>query len=314
VSSVKKKSSFASLRGLTKPGAEILSGVEDTHLTNQSNKTGSTLGSMISTNRLAGAMEVPVGLVKTSPFQIRQNFNEEELQNLADDIQERGILQPLVVRVNAENSFEIIAGERRYRAAVLAGVERIPVIIREMDDAQAQLTMLIENIQRANLTPADERNYFLELQNKFNLSITDIAKMIHKSRSYVRDRIENNLVSLIQSSNVPSNEQSSQNTTAPNSELFNNVLESGELRKNSQSGGVVRQKENSKYSPAPFTRFSKAMRTTLNFLEKEPPDLATRNQLRETLEEVEQELLKLKDKLNKLDKIHENGVRELQNH
>lgn len=147
-----------------------------------------------STDRaLAEARIIPIDWVKPNSGQVRRSFNQEALEELAADIKERGILQPLVVRQVVGDSYEIIAGERRYRAAQIAELAELPVIIKTMTDREARLANLAENLQRQDLEPVDEKAFFEVLQNEYNLSLADIARIINKSVGYVRNRLSGNL-------------------------------------------------------------------------------------------------------------------------
>ncbi len=142
---------------------------------------------------LKEAREVEIHLIVPNPNQPRRQYNEVSLQQLADDIKIRGILQPLIVRPwNGENGeeYQIVVGERRYRAAKMAGLERVPVLVRELEDDEVQVISLIENIQREDLDIGDEAAYFKTLQGQFGQSIRDIAGMVNKSKSYVEMRLK----------------------------------------------------------------------------------------------------------------------------
>ncbi|MEY2408742.1 MAG: ParB family transcriptional regulator, chromosome partitioning protein [Verrucomicrobiota bacterium] len=131
---------------------------------------------------------VPLEKLHPCPFQPRKAFSPESLQELADSIQAQGIIQPLVVRPRADG-FEIIAGERRWRAAQLAGVREVPVIIRDADDREVLELALIENLQRENLNPLDEAHGFSELIERFQLRQEDVAAKVGKSRAAVANSL-----------------------------------------------------------------------------------------------------------------------------
>lgn len=136
------------------------------------------------TRRLDGAMYIDLALVEHNPYQVRTDY-ETGMEELVADVKQRGILQPIIVREIAPNRYQVVAGERRYRAAERAGLEEIPAIVRGMTDNDARIVTLIENVQRENLSREDERAFYQELQNSYNLSIGDIATLINKSRPYV---------------------------------------------------------------------------------------------------------------------------------
>jgi len=120
--------------------------------------------------------------IKPNPYQPRQEFDEESLKELCDSIQKKGIIQPVIVRRRAEGSYELIAGERRLRAAKLLNLNEIPAIIRDVSDAESLELSLIENLQRQNLNPIEEANAFQYLINKFGLTQEEVAQVVGKSR------------------------------------------------------------------------------------------------------------------------------------
>lgn len=129
--------------------------------------------------------EIPVDRIERGRYQPRRDFDPEALQELADSIAAQGLMQPIVLRPHGEKRYEIIAGERRWRAAQLAGMDRIPALVREVDDEAVVAMALIENIQREDLNPIEEAAALLRLQEEFNLTQQDVAKAVGKSRSAV---------------------------------------------------------------------------------------------------------------------------------
>lgn len=125
--------------------------------------------------------QVPVDRVRPCPFQPRRQFADEELRELADSIREQGVLQPLIVR-ERDGFYELIAGERRWRAARLAGRAEVPVIVREADDRTVLEMALIENLQREDLNPIEEAEGYRQLADRFGLRQEDIAARVGKSR------------------------------------------------------------------------------------------------------------------------------------
>lgn len=240
-----------------------------------------------STRKLLGALIVPLNALVPNPKQARSYFNEETLQELAQDIKERGILEPLIVRVNQDELYEIIAGERRFRAAKIAGLSEVPVIVKEMDDKEAEFASLVENIQRENLSFEDEQKYYQQLQSQFNYSITDIAKMINKSRYYVRQRLNGTIEILDQDPPLTVGDE------------IHNTVKNTELRKKSQSAKETSPTK-AKFSPTAFKRFSSTIDNTLLYLEDKQPDPKALSQMRDSLEELEARIKKLKQKLTKL--------------
>jgi ParB family chromosome partitioning protein len=129
--------------------------------------------------------EVPIKQVIPGSSQPRQHMDPGELQELSDSIRAQGILQPLVVRLNDKKQYEIIAGERRYRAAKLAGLEQVPVIIKDVSDETAVAMALIENIQRSDLNPMEEAFGLDRLSREFQLTHQQVAQAVGKSRATV---------------------------------------------------------------------------------------------------------------------------------
>ena len=129
---------------------------------------------------------IPVDLLQRSPYQPRQDFPQDSLQELADSIRAQGVVQPIVVRpVSSGTAYEIIAGERRWRAAQLAGLHEVPAVIRRMDDQSALCMALIENIQREDLNPLEQARALSRLMAEFDMTHDAIADAIGRSRSAV---------------------------------------------------------------------------------------------------------------------------------
>jgi ParB family chromosome partitioning protein len=133
--------------------------------------------------------EIPLKQIVANPQQPRHIFDEEALGELINSIKEHGILQPLVVSQIAHDKFEIIVGERRFRAAKEMGLETVPVIVRSVNDQQKLELALIENIQRANLNPIEEAKGYKRLTDEFDLTHEQIAKKTGKSRSQITNMI-----------------------------------------------------------------------------------------------------------------------------
>ncbi|MBT8438415.1 MAG: ParB/RepB/Spo0J family partition protein [Gammaproteobacteria bacterium] len=128
---------------------------------------------------------LPIDLIQRGKYQPRRNFDQDKLQELADSIAAQGVIQPIIVRPIDDGRYEIIAGERRWRASQLASLEEIPVVIHEVDDQAAMAMALIENIQRDDLNPLEEANALHRLLNEFGLTHQQIAKAVGKSRTSV---------------------------------------------------------------------------------------------------------------------------------
>lgn len=129
---------------------------------------------------------LPVDLLQRSPYQPRTDFNKEALAELADSIRAQGVIQPIIVRTTAKRDrFEIIAGERRWRAAQLAGLHEIPAVVRTLDDQTALCLSLIENIQREDLNPIEQARALSRLQEEFGMTHEAVAGAVGRSRSSV---------------------------------------------------------------------------------------------------------------------------------
>jgi ParB family chromosome partitioning protein len=134
----------------------------------------------------AGVREVEIARIGPNPNQPRSHFDEEALAELADSIAERGVLQPILLRRNGEEAFEIIAGERRWRAAQRAGLHAIPAVVRDgVDEEETAELALIENIQRENLNAIEEAEGYRQLINRYGHTQEAVSQIVHKSRSHV---------------------------------------------------------------------------------------------------------------------------------
>lgn len=133
-------------------------------------------------------LKINIELLERCSFQPRTEFNEENLKDLSESIKEKGILQPILVRQKAEK-YEIIAGERRWRAAKLAGLTQVPVILKNLDDRETLEIALIENIQRENLSPIEEAKGLRKLISDYSYTQETIGKIISKSRSYIANTL-----------------------------------------------------------------------------------------------------------------------------
>ncbi len=162
-------------------------------------------------------IDVPVHQIVPSPFQPRRHFDAERLTELADAIRAQGVIEPLVVRPVAEKGlgvasplrYELIAGERRLRAAREAGLETVPVVVRDFDDRTALEVSLVENLAREDLNAVEEARAFTRLSREFSLSHEEIAKRIGKSRPYVSNTIRlldlpNSILEMVESGELTS--------------------------------------------------------------------------------------------------------------
>jgi ParB family chromosome partitioning protein len=133
---------------------------------------------------------VPIEFLHANPNNPRKTFKEEELEDLTRSIREKGLLQPIVVRTKGEATrFEIVAGERRWRAAQRAGVHEVPVIVRELSDGEALEVALIENIQRADLNALEEARGYQQLMDQFAYTQQQLADALGKSRSHIANTL-----------------------------------------------------------------------------------------------------------------------------
>jgi len=135
-------------------------------------------------------LEIPVEKIASNPQQPRHNFDEKGLQELASSIKEHGVIQPLVVMKIAPEQYELVAGERRLRAAKMGGLKMVPVIVREEAGEREKLELaLVENIQRNDLNPLEEARAYKKLIEEFDLTQEDVAAKVAKSRSAVANKV-----------------------------------------------------------------------------------------------------------------------------
>jgi ParB family transcriptional regulator, chromosome partitioning protein len=137
--------------------------------------------------------EIPIAQIRPNPYQPRAVFDEESLQALSSSIGTLGVLQPILVRPLADSSYELVAGERRWRAAQLAGLEMIPALVRDVDDTQSLKEALVENLHREDLNPLEEAAGYQQLIDDFAMTQDQIAEQVGRSRSAVA-----NLIRLLQ--------------------------------------------------------------------------------------------------------------------
>jgi ParB family chromosome partitioning protein len=132
---------------------------------------------------------VPIDQVEPGPFNPRKAFRDDELDELAESIRQKGLVQPLIVRETDDNRYEIVAGERRWRAAQRAGVHMVPVIIRELDDQEVLELAIIENVQRADLNAIEEAGGYRDLIERFGYTQDRLSEVIGKSRSHLANTL-----------------------------------------------------------------------------------------------------------------------------
>lgn len=136
-----------------------------------------------------GLHEIPVADITANQYQPRTQFDEEELASLTASVREIGVLQPILVRLNDDGSYELIAGERRWRAAKRAGLDRIPAVVRRVEDQSALEQAVVENLHRADLNAIEEAHAYQQLIDEFSLTQDQVATRVGKSRSSVANTL-----------------------------------------------------------------------------------------------------------------------------
>ncbi len=138
--------------------------------------------------------QIPLVQISVNPDQPRKTFNQSDLNDLAASIKEKGVLTPILLRTvkNRPYAYEIVAGERRYRASKIAGLTEIPAFIKNLGDDNAMEIALIENVQRENLNPIEEAAAYVNLMNKCKYTMDDVSRLIGKSESYIKNLIRLN--------------------------------------------------------------------------------------------------------------------------
>ena len=126
--------------------------------------------------------------IQKNPYQPRKEFSEEKIQELAQSIKENGLIQPIIVRKSPVLGYEILAGERRYRASIAAGLAEVPVIVKQLSDQDMMIHSIIENLQRENLNPIEEAKAYQSLIDK-GFTHTEIAEKMGKSRPYITNLV-----------------------------------------------------------------------------------------------------------------------------
>ena len=150
---------------------------------------GALLGDDVIKTESSGSLSLPISQVETCSSQPRKRFDDESLQELADSISQHGIIQPLTVRKLSSGYYQIIAGERRWRAARLAGLQEVPVSVIEADDRKAAELAMIENLQREDLNPMEEAAGFQSLIESYHMTQEEAAQRVGKSRSAVTNAL-----------------------------------------------------------------------------------------------------------------------------
>jgi ParB/RepB/Spo0J family partition protein len=257
---------------------------------------------------LDNARALPLGALEPNPWQPRRAADPARLQELADDIAARGVLEPLLVRKVAEGRYQVIAGERRYRAAGLAGRDMIPCLILEVDEAEARAISLVENLQREDLDIEDEARFFKELHDA-GLSLRAIADVIHKSHNYVNRRVKLaadpdallayregllNLNRLVEAQPEPADDVPMDELAAAAQAAARELLQAGEIVPPGNSNGADHDEDATRAGRArvvykPFHKFVLHVRRV--HPETIPPD--ERPRLRRTVDDLINELTAL---------------------
>jgi ParB family chromosome partitioning protein len=144
------------------------------------------LGGAVSAADLA---QIPVGSIRPNARQPRKRVDAEGVAGLAESVRAQGVIQPIVVRPDGEGSYELVAGERRWRAAKAAGLPTVPALVRETDDRDSLLLALVENVAREDLSPVEEARAYAVLQDEFALTLGDIAERVGRSKPSVSNRL-----------------------------------------------------------------------------------------------------------------------------
>ncbi|HLR92532.1 MAG TPA: ParB/RepB/Spo0J family partition protein [Atopostipes sp.] len=133
--------------------------------------------------------QIPVDEIRSNPYQPRKNFEQEALEELAESIRQSGVLQPVIVRKSTAKGYELVAGERRHKASVIAGLTHIPAIVRELDEEFMIKYAIVENLQREDLTPLEEADAYQLMMDKLSLTQERVADALGKSRSHVANHL-----------------------------------------------------------------------------------------------------------------------------
>ena len=159
----------------------------------ENKKLGRGLGALLSSGKNEKNIQnfklINISEITANKDQPRKDFKKEELEELASSIKSQGVLQPIVVRKKDEQQYEIIAGERRWRGAQIAGLHEIPALVKEMSDNEAQETALIENIQRENLNAVEEARAYKKLLENQNTGYDSLSAIIGKSKSHISNML-----------------------------------------------------------------------------------------------------------------------------
>lgn len=133
--------------------------------------------------------QVPIDEIRSNPYQPRKHFDQEALEELADSIRENGVMQPIIIRKSSVKGYELVAGERRHKASEIAGLDKIPAIIRDLNEEFMIKYAILENLQREDLTPLEEADAYKLMMDKLGLTQEKVADALGKSRSHVANHL-----------------------------------------------------------------------------------------------------------------------------
>jgi ParB family chromosome partitioning protein len=238
--------------------------------------------------RNAEALMVDPKKLVPNPDQPRKSIEEDKDEELFQSVQVYGVLEPILVTKLPDGEYQIIAGERRYRAALRANLKEVPVIVKDFDERRAKLVAAIENLQRADLTELDEARYFQYLMDNFNYSGEQIASLIHRSASYVTRRLKK-LPSLLQTDVLRETE-----TNGNDGDEFHNNFKMKSLKENSQS-------LQNRASSNRFVKKFKSFSSVLDEAREQLPDIDPEEKaaLNEQLDELQARIAELRALLEK---------------
>lgn len=197
-------------------------------------------------------MVVPIERIVPNPDQPRRDFTPDQLEELANSIREKGVIQPLIVRKKGETKYEIVAGERRWRASQMAQLHELPIVVREYDDTEVLEIAIIENIQRADLNPVEEGMGYRQLMDKFGHTQEKLSEALGKSRSHIANlmrllNLPDDVLGYLKSGELSAGHARALITSDNASELAKKVIKGGlSVRQTEQmakkTGSVVEQK------------------------------------------------------------------------
>ena len=205
---------------------------------------------------------VPIEQVEPNPEQPRKRFEQGDLDDLAASIKEKGVIQPLIVRVLDNGRFQIVAGERRWRAAQMANLHELPVVIRQFSDAEVLEVAIIENIQRADLNPMEEALGYRQLMDRFGHTQEKMAEALGKSRSHIANllrllNLPDDVIELVRDGSLSSGHARALVTADNASELAKLIVKGGlsvrateALVKSTTDGGTAPARERANATPA----------------------------------------------------------------